>query len=164
MKSSDELLQTRLRTLADPSRFRILRLLEQGGRCVGAVAEEVELSQSCTTRHLQTLQRAGLVRRSPQGRQVEVSLTAIARNMLAALLGQEPATGADSHSDQDGASVGSKPPADRKQELSRSRRAPAPSAARANTPPSDTSPSPEAAAEAPTVRPPVRSELEDYLL
>jgi len=65
-----------LACLGDPSRFRLARLLVEGGRCVGELAREVGLSQSCTTRHLQALQRAGLVERRREGKRVRFSLRA----------------------------------------------------------------------------------------
>ncbi len=60
--------------LGDPSRFRLVGELAAGGKCVGELARRVGLSQSCTTRHLQTLQRAGLVERCREGRRVRFTL------------------------------------------------------------------------------------------
>jgi len=57
-------------TLADPSRFRIVSLLLEGDYCVTDVARRVGLSQSCTTRHMQSLQRAGIVLRTRAGKRV----------------------------------------------------------------------------------------------
>lgn len=56
--------------LGDASRFRLVRLLVSGERCVTALAGEVGLSQSCTTRHLQALQREGLVCGARDGKRV----------------------------------------------------------------------------------------------
>lgn len=39
----------------------MLRILKGNDLCVGDIAQKVGLSQSCATRHLQALQRAGLV-------------------------------------------------------------------------------------------------------
>jgi DNA-binding transcriptional ArsR family regulator/protein-L-isoaspartate O-methyltransferase len=53
-----------LRTLADPMRLRILRLLEQAahpGLRVGDLAEALKLPQSTVSRHMKTLLDAGLV-------------------------------------------------------------------------------------------------------
>src|SRR5262249_6541570 len=59
-----------LACLGDTSRFRlVLSLLEQE-RCVTELAQAVGLSQSCTTRHLQYLEREGLVRGVRQGKRV----------------------------------------------------------------------------------------------
>ncbi|TMQ54655.1 MAG: winged helix-turn-helix transcriptional regulator, partial [Candidatus Eisenbacteria bacterium] len=59
-----------LACLGDSSRFRIALLLLEGERCVTELALAVGLSQSCTTRHLQYLEREGLVRGARQGKRV----------------------------------------------------------------------------------------------
>ena len=60
-----------LAVLAPPRRFQLLLLLLSGPvRSVSQLARAVRLSQSCTTRHLQALQRAGLVRREREGKKV----------------------------------------------------------------------------------------------
>lgn len=153
-------LQPRLRALADPSRFRILNLLRAGGRCVGEVAESVGLSQSCTTRHLQVLVRAGLVRREPRGRQVRVMLSERADALLAALGGEAPAGGAQLHSSERPAARAAAVPPPRTERPRSKRRRPV----RATTPDSDTPPSPPPVAKAPSPRLPLRAPLEDYLL
>ena len=56
--------------LGDPSRFRLVRALLERERCVTELAAAVGLSQSCTTRHLQVLQREGLVRGKRDGKRV----------------------------------------------------------------------------------------------
>jgi DNA-binding transcriptional ArsR family regulator len=56
--------------LGDPSRFRLVRTLLERERCVTELAAAVGLSQSCTTRHLQALQREGLVRGKRDGKRV----------------------------------------------------------------------------------------------
>lgn len=74
-----------LAALGHASRYRIaLRLLE-GECCVGDLAVAVGLSQSCTTRHVQALERAGLVRSRRDGKRVLVAIDA-ARAEVAALL------------------------------------------------------------------------------
>jgi predicted transcriptional regulator len=59
--------QRLLACIAEPSRYRVLMALAEGDRCVTEVAAAVGLSQSCTTRHLQTLQRAGVLERVREG-------------------------------------------------------------------------------------------------
>ena len=59
-----------LACLGDPSRFRIVLSLLEADRCVTELAGEVALSQSCTTRHLQFLEREGIVRGDRQGKRV----------------------------------------------------------------------------------------------
>ena len=53
--------------LAEPNRLRIVALLERSPRSVGEIAQELELRQPQATKHLQTLQRAGLVTLHPLG-------------------------------------------------------------------------------------------------
>lgn len=57
-------------TIGDPSRFRVLHVLLEGDFCVSEIAERVGLSQSCTTRHLQVLQREGIAVRTRSGKKV----------------------------------------------------------------------------------------------
>jgi DNA-binding transcriptional ArsR family regulator len=66
--------QRRLACLGDASRYRLVTALASGPRCVSDLAEAVGLSQSCTTRHLQALQAAGLVGRTRDGKRVMVRL------------------------------------------------------------------------------------------
>lgn len=64
----------RMACLADESRFRIVLALAGAEQCVSELARTVGLSQSCTTRHLQSLARRGLVQGSRRGRQVVFAL------------------------------------------------------------------------------------------
>jgi DNA-binding transcriptional ArsR family regulator len=60
-----------LAVLAAPRRFDLLLLMLGGEeRSVSQLAETVGLSQSCTTRHLQALARAGLVKGVRDGKRV----------------------------------------------------------------------------------------------
>jgi DNA-binding transcriptional ArsR family regulator len=59
-----------LACLGDASRFRLVHSLLQCEQCVSDLAVRVGLSQSCTTRHLQYLEREGLVRGRRQGKRV----------------------------------------------------------------------------------------------
>lgn len=59
-----------LACLGDASRYRIVSVLTAGQACVTELAGRIGLSQSCTTRHLQALERAGLVTRERAGRRV----------------------------------------------------------------------------------------------
>ena len=56
--------------LGDPSRFQLVNLLIRGERCVSDLAQKVGLSQSCTTRHLQALQREQIVSGERDGKRV----------------------------------------------------------------------------------------------
>ena len=66
-----------LACLGDESRFRVMLELVRGDRCVTDLAGRVGLSQSCTTRHLQTLEREGLVRGARSGKRVFFSVSAV---------------------------------------------------------------------------------------
>ena len=56
--------------LGEGSRFRLVRALIGGARCVTDLAGEVGLSQSCTTRHLQVLERRRVVTGTRDGKRV----------------------------------------------------------------------------------------------
>lgn len=71
---SDTRTQDAIACLAVPSRFRLVRAIAEADRCVGELALRVGLSQSCTTRHLQALARAGLVESRRDGRHVRFRL------------------------------------------------------------------------------------------
>ncbi len=71
MKLEHARLHDALASLAPPKRFQLLLLLLGGvDRSVSALAAAVKLSQSCTSRHLQALERAGLVRGTRDGKRV----------------------------------------------------------------------------------------------
>lgn len=56
-----------LRALADANRRAILRVIRGPARPVGAIADEVGLSQQTTSHHLGTLRRAGLATSTREG-------------------------------------------------------------------------------------------------
>ena len=60
--------------LSEPNRLRIVRLLGAAPRPVGEIALALELRQPQVTKHLQTLERAGLVTMHPLGRRRIYSL------------------------------------------------------------------------------------------
>ncbi len=67
--------RARLACVLEASRFNIVsRLSATRGLSVSALAREIGLSQSCTTRHLQVLQRHGLVRGRRVGKEVRFEL------------------------------------------------------------------------------------------
>jgi len=70
MKSGTRIARERLAVLGDASRFRIAQALAGAERCVTELAGRVGLSQSCTTRHLQAMARAGLVTGMRDGKRV----------------------------------------------------------------------------------------------
>ena len=88
-------LQALIAALGHSSRFRLTLCLLDGERCVGDLAQAIGLSQSCTTRHVQALERAGVVRSHRDGKRVLVGLESD-RDGVAQLLewlgpGAEPA-------------------------------------------------------------------------
>jgi len=75
---SDEHLQmiaSRGRALADPTRVRILAVLRRGEQAVGQVALLAGTRQSTASKHLQVLHHAGLVRRRRDASTVFYSLS-----------------------------------------------------------------------------------------
>jgi DNA-binding transcriptional ArsR family regulator len=58
------------RALGHPVRVRILQLLREGERSVGALQEELELDSSGTSQHLAALRAQGLVASRKQGTSV----------------------------------------------------------------------------------------------
>ena len=58
---TDPALDGALRALADGNRRAILGVIRQSPRAVGAVADDVGLSQQATSHHLRVLRTAGLV-------------------------------------------------------------------------------------------------------
>jgi DNA-binding transcriptional ArsR family regulator len=63
-------LSSPLKALSDPTRLKILLMLEGKPRTVGEIVEFFDLSQPTITRHLQALSHAGLARRTQSGRKV----------------------------------------------------------------------------------------------
>lgn len=56
------------RALADPTRRAMLRSLSRGEQSIGGLAEPFDMSLEAASKHVRVLERAGLVRRSVQGR------------------------------------------------------------------------------------------------
>ncbi|HEY6196286.1 MAG TPA: winged helix-turn-helix domain-containing protein, partial [Candidatus Eisenbacteria bacterium] len=77
--------------LAPPRRFALMLLVLSGvERSVSQLASAVRLSQSCTSRHLQALERAGLVKGVRDGKRVVFRAAprdAVAAGVLASLTG-----------------------------------------------------------------------------
>jgi DNA-binding transcriptional ArsR family regulator len=65
-----------LTAIADPTRRAILSRLSRGDARVTDIAEPFAMSLAAVSKHLQTLERAGLVRRHRQGREHTLSLDA----------------------------------------------------------------------------------------
>ena len=81
-----------LKAAGDPTRARILKLLENGELCVCQIMDVMKLGQSTISGHLAILRGAGLVRDRKDGRWAYYSLSDRKQNrysppMLALLLG-----------------------------------------------------------------------------
>ena len=77
-----------LTALADPARWRLVGLLAERPRPVGVLARLAEARQPQTTKHLQTLERAGIVTSERIGQRRVYALRSAALRDLAAALGR----------------------------------------------------------------------------
>ncbi|PRX67522.1 uncharacterized protein YndB with AHSA1/START domain [Nonomuraea fuscirosea] len=75
-----------LTALADPARWRLVGLLAERPRPVGVLAQLAEARQPQTTKHLQTLERAGVVTSQRSGQRRVYALQAGPLRELAAVL------------------------------------------------------------------------------
>ena len=73
-----------LKAVGDPTRTRILKLLEGGGLCVCQVQAVLGLAPSTVSKHLTTLKLAGLVEDHRDGKWIEYVLTRASHNPHAA--------------------------------------------------------------------------------
>jgi DNA-binding transcriptional ArsR family regulator len=68
MVTNSDQLDLTFAALADPTRRAILARLSEGERTVGDLAHPFEISRPAISKHLRVLERAGLVRRTRDGR------------------------------------------------------------------------------------------------
>jgi len=68
MVTNDEQLDLTFAALSDPTRRAILAQLAAGDATVGELAEPFDVSRPAISKHLRVLERAGLVRRTQDGR------------------------------------------------------------------------------------------------
>jgi len=78
MVTSDARLDRTFTALADPTRRAILRRLARGDATVGELARPFRVSRPAVSKHLRVLERAGLVRRTREGRVSRCALNAAA--------------------------------------------------------------------------------------
>ncbi len=69
-----ELIAKRFKILSEPIRLRILHELQNGEKSVTQLTEAVESSQPNVSKHLKTLQDAGVVKRQQEGNTVYYSI------------------------------------------------------------------------------------------
>lgn len=73
-------------SLSDPTRRDILQRISEHGMSVGAIARHYEISLAAIAKHLNVLERAGLVRKTRQGKEqivmIEPSALAAANDYL----------------------------------------------------------------------------------
>jgi DNA-binding transcriptional ArsR family regulator len=79
------------RTLAEPSRLKILRTLEEGEKNITEIVEATGLTQANVSRHVQSLVEAGMVGRRKEGLTVicfiaDPSITELCDNVCSNLL------------------------------------------------------------------------------
>jgi DNA-binding transcriptional ArsR family regulator len=174
----------RIACISHSSRFEIVLLLSAGDQCVSAVARRIGRSQSCTTRHLQALQRHGLVRGRRDGKQVlfevcsaEPEVRLVLEAARAGLAGEgwaavpDQGAGALTLAEAARGMTATAPRATRKRGTRTTGRAGSPRTSTGLTivpEPTDPMPADEPIAVqaemAPSSSPPARQELEDYLL
>lgn len=73
---TDNALDLTFGALADPTRRALLARLAAGEATVGELAEPFDVSRPAISKHLNVLERAGLVQRTPDGRMTRCSLDA----------------------------------------------------------------------------------------
>lgn len=78
MVTSDARLDRTFGALADSTRRAILARLAQGDASVGELAQPFRVSRPAISKHLRVLERAGLVRRTREGRVSRCELEAVA--------------------------------------------------------------------------------------
>ena len=83
----DALLQ-RFQAVAEETRFRIVRLLADGERCVCELQAELEAAQSRLSFHLKKLKDAGVVSSRRDGRWVHYALVPETLDEMRAFLGE----------------------------------------------------------------------------
>ncbi len=76
MVTSSRKLDLTFGALADPTRRAILSHLALGEATVAKLAEPFEVSRPAISKHLRVLERAGLVKRTPEGRISRCELSA----------------------------------------------------------------------------------------
>lgn len=74
------------KALADPSRRRILKLLQGGSKSAGSLAESFDMTKGSLSHHFNVLKAADLVRCERRGQQIVYSLNTSVFEDVAALM------------------------------------------------------------------------------
>jgi ArsR family transcriptional regulator len=75
------------KALADPTRRAILRLLNDGERTAGELAEQFPISAPSMSHHFSVLKQAGLIRSRREGQQIYYGLnTTVFQELMAAVM------------------------------------------------------------------------------
>jgi DNA-binding transcriptional ArsR family regulator len=75
-----------LKALSDPTRREILRILSQGERTAGELAEPFDVTKPSMSHHFAVLKAADLIRSRREGQQIHYSLnTTVVEDVLARL-------------------------------------------------------------------------------
>ncbi|GGZ44586.1 ArsR/SmtB family transcription factor [Streptomyces poonensis] len=92
-RSEAEQLVTILKSIADPTRLQLFRLLEQapnGEACVCDLADSLELRQSTISHHLKIMTEAGLLNRERRGTWAWFSINHEGLSRVGAILDPAP--------------------------------------------------------------------------
>ena len=82
------LAQEVFKAISDPSRRRILKLLQEGSKSAGQLAEDFTMTKGSLSHHFNVLKAADLVRCERRGQQLVYSLnTTVVEDVAALLLG-----------------------------------------------------------------------------
>ena len=76
-----ESLASVLKIVAEPSRLKLMCILQKGEHCVCELMEHVEMSQSLVSHHLSDLKEVGIVVDDKRGLRVYYSLTKKGKNI-----------------------------------------------------------------------------------
>lgn len=75
-----------MKALSDPSRVKIMKMLQHREMCVCEIQAALQFAQSTTSKHLQVLEDAGLIVKKKDGLWVNYSLADGSENLYAATL------------------------------------------------------------------------------
>ena len=78
--------ETVWKALADPTRRSIIRLLKEGSKTAGEIAEEFPMTRASLSHHFNALKSADLVRTERRGQHIVYSLNTSVLDDVAAIL------------------------------------------------------------------------------